>query len=63
MLLLIKVENNDEEKARKFIGKEKKLILHFYDKERYVIHHEMLKFLSKTSNYYVIIKVHKIITL
>ena len=45
MLLLSKVENNDEENARKLIGKDKKLILDFYDKERYVIHHGMLSFI------------------
>ena len=46
MLLLSKVDYN-EEKARKLIEKDKKLILDFYDKERYVIYHEMLKFYLK----------------
>ena len=51
MLILSKVYYN-EEKARKLIGKDKKLILDFYDKERYAIHHEMIKFYLKTRNYY-----------
>ena len=59
MLLLSKV-NYNEEKARKLIGKDKKLILDFYDKERYVIHHEMLKFYLKQG--IIITKVYKIIT-
>ena len=65
MLLLNEVENNskemaslnNEEKARKLIGKDNKLI---YEKERYVIHHEMLKFYLKQGA--IITKVHKIIT-
>ena len=41
--LLNKVNDHNEEKARKLLGKDKKLILNFYDKERYVIYYEMLK--------------------
>ena len=59
MLLLSKV-NYIEEKDRKLIGKEKKLILEFYDKERYVIHHEMLKLYLEQG--IITTKVHKIIT-
>ena len=59
MLLLDKVEDHNEEKARKLIGKYKKLILDLYDKERYVIHHEMLKSYLKQG--VITTEVHKII--
>ena len=61
--MLNKINPNDplrEEKARKLMGKDKKLILDFYDKERYVIHHKMLEFYLKQR--IVVTKVHKIIT-
>ena len=59
MLLSNKNEYN-EDKARKLLGKDKKLILDFYDKERYVTHHEMLKFYLKQG--VIVTRVHKIIT-
>ena len=59
MLLLNKVENN-EEKVRKLLGKDKKVIIDFYDKERYVIHYEMLDFYLNQG--IIVTKVHKIIT-
>ena len=43
MLLLSKARR----KSQKVNRNDKKLILDFYDKERYVIYHEMLKFYQK----------------
>ena len=60
MLLLNKVKDHNEQKSRKLLGKDRKLILDLYDRERYVIHHEMFKFHLKQG--VIITKVHKMIT-
>ena len=60
-LLLNKIKSSDSmQEGEKLMGKEKKLILDFYDKERYVIHHRMLKFYLRKG--IIVTKVHKIIT-